>query len=524
MDSSKPGLEVSVSFGRFENDSLSWEKWSTFSPNKYLEEVGKCATPGSVAKKKAYFEEHYKKIAARKAELQAQAQAQDQEKPLNLDNLYHGGDLLGKSNDQCSDEVDEQETNLVTQVNETRFDEPYEEPEIAMECQNSLVEGVKKNIDSTGESEVTEKLDCRVESEVRENIDSKVDCQEKEVIDSTVEIAVLNKQEETARDEAGFVKEEVDTLSKGSQDVNELPLISEKHRENTPKIKDKNIKSGPSTKAHKITPLNKERNETRVKKKPTSPVTKTPQFSTPRASKPTSTPTASSASRTPLRTGTTSSYSSQKTKKPSLTESKKVAPRSLHMSLSLGPSGSDPASPATTRKSLIMEKMGDKDIVKRAFKTFQSNYRELKPSTQEQSPASKQVPEKGRVPRVSTLTTPQKENGGSSRVTVMEKKNAKAAPSYFGLKSDDRAERRMESSKKLEEKPNGREAERKYLQTKSKDNRDAEIKKLRQSLNFKATPLPSFYHGQRTSKGPLDKFGTKSDIHRKGQSPTAAES
>lgn len=61
-------LEVSVSFGRFENDALSWEKWSSFSPNKYLEEVGSLSTPGSVAQKKAYFEAHYKKIAARKAE------------------------------------------------------------------------------------------------------------------------------------------------------------------------------------------------------------------------------------------------------------------------------------------------------------------------------------------------------------------------------------------------------------------------------------------------------------------------
>lgn len=61
-------LEVSVSFGRFQNDALSWEKWSSFSPNKYLEEVEKCSTPGSVAQKKAYFEAHYKKIAARKAE------------------------------------------------------------------------------------------------------------------------------------------------------------------------------------------------------------------------------------------------------------------------------------------------------------------------------------------------------------------------------------------------------------------------------------------------------------------------
>lgn len=69
-DSAKSGagLEVSVSFGRFENDALSWEKWSSFSPNKYLEEVGTLSTPGSVAQKKAYFEAHYKKIAAKKAE------------------------------------------------------------------------------------------------------------------------------------------------------------------------------------------------------------------------------------------------------------------------------------------------------------------------------------------------------------------------------------------------------------------------------------------------------------------------
>ena len=94
----------------------------------------------------------------------------------------------------------------------------------------------------------------------------------------------------------------------------------------------------------------KERNETRIKKKPASSVTKRPQFSTPRALKPTSTPTTSSASRTPSKTGTTSSYSLPKAKN-SVGESKKEAPRSLHMSLRLGPSGSGPASLAATKKS-----------------------------------------------------------------------------------------------------------------------------------------------------------------------------
>ncbi|XP_042495970.1 protein WVD2-like 7 isoform X2 [Macadamia integrifolia] len=60
-------LSESVSFGRFLSESLAWEKWSSFSHNRYLEDVEKYSRPGSVAQKKAYFEAHYKKIAAKKA-------------------------------------------------------------------------------------------------------------------------------------------------------------------------------------------------------------------------------------------------------------------------------------------------------------------------------------------------------------------------------------------------------------------------------------------------------------------------
>lgn len=62
-----PVLTESVSFGRFVSETLDWGKWSSFSHNKYLEEVEKYSTPGSVAQKKAYFEAHYKRIAAKKA-------------------------------------------------------------------------------------------------------------------------------------------------------------------------------------------------------------------------------------------------------------------------------------------------------------------------------------------------------------------------------------------------------------------------------------------------------------------------
>ncbi|WJX81315.1 hypothetical protein P8452_64213 [Trifolium repens] len=60
-------FEESVSFGRFMTETLEWEKWSAFSHNRYVEEAERISKPGSVAQKKAFFEAHYKKLAAQKA-------------------------------------------------------------------------------------------------------------------------------------------------------------------------------------------------------------------------------------------------------------------------------------------------------------------------------------------------------------------------------------------------------------------------------------------------------------------------
>ncbi|WMV48141.1 hypothetical protein MTR67_041526 [Solanum verrucosum] len=98
----------------------------------------------------------------------------------------------------------------------------------------------------------------------------------------------------------------------------------------------------------------------------------------------------------------------QRSKNSSTLENKRIAPTSLHMSLSLGPPNST-ASTNTMRKSLIMERMGDKDIVKRAFKAFQSSFNQGKPEVDTRYSGSKKVLPKGSEQKISASPTPKKE-------------------------------------------------------------------------------------------------------------------
>lgn len=158
--SAKPLLEVSVSFGRFENDLLSWEKWSTFSPNKYLEEVEKYATPGSVAQKRAYFEAHYKKIADRKTKLLEQEREMEGNTTVSSE-LNGGGDLMDHServdsesetsNHHVSAEEVEQNTTLIGEVGNVYQEVVKDDVESTAECESSP-DGEKEEPDG--------KLDC----------------------------------------------------------------------------------------------------------------------------------------------------------------------------------------------------------------------------------------------------------------------------------------------------------------------------------------------------------------------------
>ncbi|KAL6547205.1 hypothetical protein OROMI_022926 [Orobanche minor] len=580
-------LEVSVSFGRFENDALSWEKWSSFSPNKYLEEVGSLSTPGSVAQKKAYFEAHYKRVAAKKAEEMEQEKSTGPvNRSLNASskgdcyaNSFETDNKFGSSNcEELVKEIATLKTNISVSsdgkddssdgsngfVDMINSDEGIEDATSVVKCDSSNVEEIKdessvsinepeinvgkdysevKDDNNDGSNGFVDVINSDEEKEDASGVvkckSSKID-EIKDESDASIDEPELNVGKDSSEVKGnnndrldGFMdmikldeeKEDVSVMKCESSKIKEIKNESnvsidepefnvakksvsvglgtsrkdskaslEKGRERRnggerqkSVLKKENSKLTMRKISQEVTPTEKERKSVMIKKKIASPVGKPLQAAITRYSKLTLMTTPISASRDLKKKANMSQL--PRSSNFSVEESKRGVPTSLHMSLSLGPTNSL-GGLSTTRKSLIMESMGDKDIVKRAFKTFRNHTNGL--TSDEKPSAVKQVPSTALKPKVSISQTPTKGNigvrkdtekaatprntgtklnplpSGSHKISATSGKSTTAFSPATGYKSDEKSERRKEFLKKLETKSIAREAANAQLSAKSR--------------------------------------------------------
>ncbi|GER32302.1 TPX2 (targeting protein for Xklp2) proteinfamily [Striga asiatica] len=466
VKSSSRLVEVSVSFGRFENDVLSWEKWSSFSPNKYLEEVGSLSTPGSVAQKKAYFEAHYKKIAAKKAEEMEQEQSagpiiRTLNKEDSFENSSEPDSCHGLSNgEKLAEECATAEPNAsILNMNKDENNDKLSERDMSRNYNmNSLMDEVNSH-------------------EEKKDIIAVVKCESSKVEEADPESNVndVDESKSEVKAEKDSVSVEPETIPKDSRGVvAKRPAKKSIREQQTSVLKKESSKSSPRNITQKVTPTNKEKSPAVAKKKVASPVTKPLHAAASRYSKPTlMSTTLKPASQSSNKK--TNGSPIPKSNDFSVEKGKKITPTSLHMSLSLGPTNSLGGLPIT-RNSLIMERMGDKDIVKRAFKTFQNRANgslmaDKKPSSVQNASSavlepkvtSFRTPTKGKIgfrKDTEKTTTPRSHPGsksnplpsGSHKSLGLGRKNTIASSPSTSLKIDEKYEKRKEFLKKLETK------------------------------------------------------------------------
>ncbi|CAL0321653.1 unnamed protein product [Lupinus luteus] len=434
-------LGQSISFGRYMSESLAWEKWSSFSHNRYVEEAERYAKPGSVAQKKAFFEAHYKKLAAQKAAAAALLeQANNAAASTNAAAPNNEGEVVDSISTLVNEEQDSKVLNLIS-----------EEPDTMLKVK-TIVHDSNSDIKASDIPKTSN------------NVDEKK-MEEKPLIGNSMKVELKNQLE--------YVDTHKEQIEKLGGTI-------------TPQIMTPILKQGST--------FDPEVSASISKKKP--PVSFSKLLKATGTSKFTSTPVKSTAPISSKRDNITTPMNNNKP----YADKKRYTPKSLQMPLNFTPIREINRLTASVMKKFESTRAGAGSS--KASKDSLTPLRTPTMASKEmrKHPSLTPLTEKKRNKTPIDLSDSGNRTAGSiwRLISSENKMRSPVISSPFNLRTEERAARRQ---KKLEEKFNAYEAQKVQQHTKVKEKKDTEImSKLRRSFCFKARPLPDFYKERKASK------------------------
>ncbi|XP_050270948.1 protein WVD2-like 7 isoform X1 [Quercus robur] len=463
-------LGQSISFGRFMSESLAWEKWSSFSHNRYVEEAERYARPGSVAQKKAFFEAHYKKIAAQKAAAlleQANAASNNAPKPAEEDFVNNVSTDDSQTTSSKSDEVVNQQHDVKAPhsgaysiVNDNKY------------SSNAEIDKFERNIVDVAAPEPKNQAFVKNSFEVEQS--NHLDDADNHTVTET-ELGGTPQMEKPLLKSSKSNQDSLASMSKKKPSLSSSkPLIHNRASK---------LPSSPAKHTVPIFPK-KDYNATPMNQKPATDCTDRKR-STPKSIH-------KSVNFTPIRE--LNRFTSTVMRK---IESSRVGASSSKAS-------KDCSTPLRTPTMVSKN-----DIEKQSSATPWSEKRRARTPIHPSASGSKSVGQRWRL-----LPSDCSKYLSACR-NKMQSPNLSTP---FSFRTEERAERRK---KKLEEKFNANEAQKVQLQTTLKEKAETEIRKLRQTLCFKARPLPNFYKERKEPKDEIKKVpATHPQSPMLGRKPT----